>query len=85
MTSTTVGRVSTILARLTGMPDAGELAPATRILGGGLHLDSIVVLELLLALEKEFAVELDARELLECQALQSVGDLCAFVDRKRTG
>lgn len=81
--ATTFDKVSAAVARLAGMPDAGELSPSTQILAGGLHLDSIVVLELLLTLEREFGVELDAREMLECRALRSIGDLCAFIDRKR--
>lgn len=81
MTASTHSRTAAIVARITGAGDA--LPPSTPLIHGGLHLDSVAILELLLALENEFAVELDAGELRDAHALRTLSSLCEFIDRKR--
>lgn len=45
-----------------------------------LRLDSMAALELFLALEGQFGVELDARDMLDAGALTTLGALAAYID-----
>jgi acyl carrier protein len=58
-----------------GIPDNEPL------IGGGLSLDSIDALELVVKLEKEFGVKIASSEESK-QALASVGSLAAFIRAK---
>ena len=82
MASTTEKRVTEIILAKTGLQRGAQVAPDTELIKGGLSLDSVLVLEILLALEKEFGIELNAQELFEAQALKTVGSLAKFVDGK---
>ena len=46
---------------------------------------SVAVLEMLVALENEFGLTLDATELIEARALENVGTLARFIDSKVEG
>jgi len=85
MTTTTHNRVAAIIGQITGTQSAGNLSPSTPIINGGLHLDSVAILELLLALEKEFSIELAAWELSDAQALQTLSTMSDFIDKKLAG
>ena len=50
------------------------------LVGSGLWLDSVAVLDLLLALEKEFGIELDRSSLSQAGTLSTVGSLTSLVD-----
>jgi acyl carrier protein len=60
------------------LPDQ-EITEDTPLVGAGIGLDSVAVLELLLGLEKEFEVEISADELLRANAMKNVGSLACFV------
>ncbi len=68
--------------RATGLGDAEALDGNTPLVGAGISLDSVGVLELLVGLEKEFEVELTPEELASANALRTLGTLAAFVDSK---
>jgi len=61
---------------------AGQLTEGTPLVGAGLSLDSVSILELIVALEKEFQIELESEELLKARALRTVGALVEFVQSK---
>lgn len=82
MELSTQQRVIDIVLATAGLNRATQVTAETQLLNGGLSLDSVVVLELLLALEKEFKIELNAQELFEAQALKTVSSLAGFVDKK---
>ena len=81
------GRPSPTLDRLVGLlAEAAGLGADPRIDGltpfADLALDSVVVLEFMLAAERVFGVELDAQEMLQCGAFLTLGGLAEYVDRK---
>lgn len=82
MASSTEQRVIRIILRAAGLPPDAPVTADTELLRSGLSLDSSNMLEILLAVEKEFGVEMDARELFAASALTSVGTLAAFVDKQ---
>jgi len=59
-----------------------EITEDTPLIGSGIGLDSVAVLELLLGLEKEFGIEISADELIRAKAMQTVGSLARFVASK---
>ena len=75
-----------LLARIVGeaamlSPDeTADLNGTTPFYEDGLNLDSVTVLELLLAAEKEFDVELDPDSLNRAGALQTLQSLAGFID-----
>jgi acyl carrier protein len=82
MASSTVQRLVEIIREVARIRQEEPLDESTPMVGAGIALDSASVLELLLALEKEFCVMVHADELLEADALQNIGTLAAFVDSK---
>ncbi len=84
MPDSTATRIAAIVARVGHMGPQEQIDESTPLVGGGVALDSVSVLELLLGLEQEFGIEVDAEELLEAKALHTVGTLAAFIDA-RTG
>jgi len=68
--------------RATGLGDAEALDGNTPLVGAGISLDSVGVLELLVGLEKEFEVELTSEELTSADALKTIGTLATFIDAK---
>ena len=82
MPGSTVERIAAIVARVGHLGAQEHVNEDTPLVGGGVALDSVSVLELLLALEQEFGVEVDADELLRTKALHTVGTLAAFIDAK---
>jgi acyl carrier protein len=63
------------------LPD--DLGVHTPITAGGLELDSVAVLELILACETEFSVTFDPRTDLTREALHTIGSLARSVHRAR--
>lgn len=82
MPRSTVERVAAIVARVGRLGPQEPVTEATPLVGGGVALDSVSLLELLLAIEQEFGMEVDAEELLRAKALHTVGALAAFIDTK---
>jgi acyl carrier protein len=82
MSASTLQRVIRTIVTATGLDPNEHLDATTPLVGAGMSLDSVAVLELLVALEKEFRIELDAEELRQANALATVGALAAFVESK---
>jgi acyl carrier protein len=81
MSENALQRIRTTIARELGV-DPASLTPDTPLLGGDLALDSITLLEVLLALEEKFGVELDALELEKARALRSLSALAGFIESR---
>ena len=84
MTDMTLERVRRVVARTAGLPADAPLDRDTHLVLTGLCLDSAAVLELLLALEQDFDVPLDAQALLHARALRTLGTLADFIDAARS-
>ena len=82
MSRSTIERVAAIVARVGRLGPQERISESTPLVGGGIALDSVSLLELLLAIEQEFGMEVDAEELLKAKALHTVGALAAFIDAK---
>jgi acyl carrier protein len=82
MTVSILPRIAQIIVAATGVSPDCRLDAATPLIGTGLSLDSVAVFELLVALEKEFQIEIDPDELRQTKALATVGALAAFVESK---
>jgi acyl carrier protein len=85
MAIATCDRVALFVRRKVGLAPEDELSVDAPLLNGGVWLDSVMVLELLLELEDEFGVELAAEELQKAGAMDSCASLARFIDAKRTG
>ena len=79
-------RVIGVIRSAAGISGTNPMDAETALIGGGIALDSVAVLEILVALEKEFHLEMDADALLEAKALQTIGTLAKFIeDRTQRG
>ena len=82
MSASTLDRVIRIVSQ-NAPAGSGAAVDANAVLtGGGAMTASVVMLELILELEKEFQVELSADELAQTKALENVGSLAACIDAK---
>lgn len=78
------GRIKQLLVeRLRLEVEPEEIGDAQPLFGGGLGLDSIDALELVLGLEQEFGVKIENEE-MGASALASVDALAEFVLEKKT-
>ena len=75
----TLERVIRIIRQAAGLQPDEPVGAETGLVGSGLWLDSVAVLELLIALEKEFGIELDRTALSRAGALSTVGSLTDLV------
>jgi acyl carrier protein len=82
MTKSILDRVTQVIVQAAHLGPESQLTADTAIVGAGLSLDSVAVLEMLIGLEAEFNVEITAEELMEARGLQSVGRLAEFIGRK---
>jgi len=82
MTASILDRVVRIIIQAAELGPDISLDGDTPLVGSGISLDSVAVLELLVSLEKEFGIEIDADELLKAQALRTVGTLAGFIDSR---
>jgi acyl carrier protein len=73
-------RVIRIIRQAAGLQSDEPIGADTGLVGSGLWLDSVAVLELLVALEKEFGIELDRSTLSQAGALSTVGSLTDLVN-----
>jgi len=74
--------VTTTIAKATGVSTAEPLTEDTPLVGSGIALDSVAVVELLVGLENEFGIEISADELLQNKSFKTVGTLVRFIDFK---
>ncbi len=82
MTKSILDRVTQVIVQAAQLGPETKLNADTAIVGAGLSLDSVAVLEVLIGLEGEFNVEISAEELTEAKGLQSVGRLAEFIGKK---
>ncbi|HUT34324.1 MAG TPA: acyl carrier protein [Planctomycetota bacterium] len=85
MSSEPFDRVVRVLGEAVGLADTAAIGPDTPLIGGGLSLDSVAVLEFLVGLENEWGLELDPDALLEADALRTVGTLAGYLDTLTKG
>lgn len=77
----TFDNVKDVVVETLGIQDrAGALEPQTPLLGGIPELDSMAVLEVVLAIEKRFHLEIDATEMTG-EVFETFGSLAEFVAR----
>jgi acyl carrier protein len=81
------GASDAILDRLVGMVAAAAQGGDRQGLDAGttfsgLNLDSVSTLELLLALERSFGIELDAREMIDLGAFSSLGAMAGYIESR---
>ena len=85
MSDEALGRVQAIVARIAGAERApADAGPDTPLGEDGYWLDSVDVLEVILACEHEFAIRLDQEPDLTAEALATVRSLAALIEQRRT-
>lgn len=82
MSTSTLDRVISIVSQHAPGGASTSVDASTVLTGGGAMTDSVALLELILALETEFQIELSAEELAQTKALENVGRLAACIDAK---
>ena len=70
-----------VVATLNLEDRADDLVPETRLLGDLPELDSIAVVELLVALQDRFGIEIEDDEVVG-DIFETLGQLTAFIDAK---
>jgi acyl carrier protein len=76
-------RLARIVLAVAGRgPASGEIDPSTPLRDGGLWLDSVRLLELIVAVEAEFEVDFDPVTDFGEAALATVGSLSAVIERR---
>jgi acyl carrier protein len=74
--------VKTVVVATLNLEDrADDLDPDTRLLGDLPELDSIAVVELLVALQDRFGIEIEDDEVVG-DIFETLGQLTAFIDAK---
>jgi len=80
--TTTLEGVKAVLVEILGIEDRAEtLDASTPLLGSLPELDSMAVLELVVALEQRFGITIDDDE-VTAEVFETVGTLATFVDRQ---
>lgn len=81
--SNTIMRVIDLASRVAG-PDRTprDAGPETPLAEDGFWLDSVGLLEMIVACEAEFTVEFDSEHDLTAEALGTVGSLTDVIERK---
>ena len=77
-------RIARILTESVLREEVGPLTPKTSLVEGGLNLDSVALLELIVSVEEAFGVSIEDEE-LSADLVASIGSLAAFVQHKRAG
>jgi acyl carrier protein len=78
------GRIGRIVQSLMDPEDAHTPVPEDFVLGGQGQLDSVWALQLVVALEKEFAISIDDTD-VKPENFQDLSSLTQFVTRKLSG
>ena len=71
-------RIEGVLSGLELLEGKGQLGESTGLLGKGIGLDSIEIIQLVAALEEEFDLTIDDDDLLP-DHFQTIGDLINFL------
>ncbi|HEY8472307.1 MAG TPA: acyl carrier protein [Natronosporangium sp.] len=79
----TIDELVKVLATTLGI-DAGRLNASTPLFGSLPELDSMAVVELVVAIEERFGVSFDEDE-VTAEVFETVGSLAALVESKRNG
>jgi acyl carrier protein len=83
-TAVTLDAVKAIVVDTLGVEDRSDTLQAdTPLLGSMPELDSMAVLELVLALEEGFGITIDGDD-VTAEAFESLGSLAALVDGKQS-
>jgi acyl carrier protein len=78
-------RLEKLVRELAGPARAsGPLDAATPLRDGGLWLDSVALLELVVAVEREFGVDFEPADLSD-SSLQTLGSLADVIERRLAG
>lgn len=77
--STIVHTLGAVISRVTGQ-ETGEVSERTRVFDD-LNLDSISILEVLVALESEFGIDVDP-DALTAQDLETLGAVANYVEAR---
>ena len=78
-----VERVIALVAEIAGPERTPqEVGSDTPLTDGGFWLDSVSLVEMIVACETEFFVEFDSEEDLTTAALESIGSLVTVIQRK---
>ena len=81
-TATDVEAVKAVLVETLGLEDrAGTIDASTPLLGSLPELDSLAVMELVLALEERFGITVEGED-VTAEAFETLTSLTAFVDEK---
>jgi acyl carrier protein len=81
-TQATFESVKEVVVITLGVEDrADDLVPESRLLGNLPELDSIAVVELLVALQDRFGIEIDDDEVVG-DIFETLGQLTTFIDSK---
>lgn len=79
----TLDEVRSVLIETLGVEDrAGTLNASTQLLGSLPELDSMAVVELIVALEGRFGISVDETD-VTADVFETLGSLAAFVDSQR--
>ena len=82
-TATNLDDVKAVLVETLGVEDQADAINADTLLFGSLpELDSMAVLELVLALEERFGITIDGED-VTASAFETLESLAAFVERLR--
>jgi acyl carrier protein len=74
--------VKAVVVATLGIKDrADDLVPESELLGNLPELDSLAVVELLIALQNRFGIEIEDNEILG-EVFETLGQLTAFIDSK---
>ena len=79
-----LGRLEKVVRELAGPARTGPLDAATPLRDGGLWLDSVALLELVVAVEREFGVDFEPTDLSDA-SLRTLGSLAEVIERRLAG
>lgn len=83
ITASTVDQVKSLIGQTLGIADrVDSMNASTRLLGSVPELDSMAVVELLVALEERFGFEVRSADIVT-GTLDTVGALAAYVEENR--
>jgi acyl carrier protein len=79
----TLAEVKEVLVTTLGLDDRADgLQPSTELLGGLPEFDSMAVVEVIVAIEQRFGLQIDETDLTS-DIFETVGSLADFVDSQR--
>lgn len=80
--SDTTARIERILRTELRLGDEAQIDADTPLAGGDYDLDSLDMLMIVTAVEKDFGIKIPSEELSR-EAFESVGSLARFIDERR--